>query len=170
MYKKGKIGFWAFIYKSKILNKHNIRFTLGAKYGEDLEYTWKYLVHCSSGAVINEKMYGYYDNPTSAVNAVNWGKTDLLGSISRIEDYLIENRCKYYEEFSNYMYSRAIMAVLKTFAWGKRNDLFDRLLKEYDVKSSMKILIKKDPKLLVRLSAAVYCIHPKLFYWAITLY
>ena len=47
---------WTFVYKKNILDEFKIRFVPNIKYGEDEEFTWKYLCHCSSGAVLNMQL------------------------------------------------------------------------------------------------------------------
>ena len=165
MYKPMPMGFWTFIYKRSIIENNSIRFTPNAKYGEDLEFTWKYLSHCDNGAAIKKHLYGYYDNPKSAINTVNWGKTDLLASIARVENYLRETNNPFYETYKNYMYSRTIWAVLRTFAQAQKKELFYRLIDEYDTRKHMQAMLKA-PNVLIQLSSALYCINPILFYWA----
>jgi glycosyltransferase involved in cell wall biosynthesis len=165
MYKTMPMGFWTFIYKKAILDNFNIRFTQNIKYGEDLEFTWKYLTHCQTGAALKKPLYGYFDNPKSVVNTVNWRKTDLLTSVARVENYLREANSPFYETYKNYMYSRTIWAVLKTFAQAQRKDLFYKFIAEYDVKRHMKTMCKA-PNVLIRISSILYCINPILFYRA----
>lgn len=166
MYKPMPMGFSTFIYKKSILEDNNIRFTPNVKYGEDLEFAWKYLPHCSTGAAIKKPLYGYYDNPKSAINTVNWGKTDLLASIARVEDYLREVNSPFYETYKDYMYARTIWAVSKTFAQAGKKEMFDRLNTEYHVKEYMKML-NKAPDKRIAVSSWLYRINPGLFYWAV---
>ena len=169
LYNKGKIGFCSFIYRKSIINKYSIKFTPYRKTGEDIEFTWKYLCHCVNGAVVNSQIYGYYNNPSSVVNSVFWERTDSLKSIISIEEYLKAYECEFYGEFKKYMYSRAIWSYAKTFARGKRKDLFNRLIMEYDVIYHMKNMWKNAADWKVRLSSLLYCIHPKLFYFIVSL-
>ncbi len=79
MYNKENIHFGGLLYKVEILREAQIRFTPGVKYGEDLEFAWKYMVNCKNGAILLDKMYGYYNNPASAINTVRWEKNKLGG-------------------------------------------------------------------------------------------
>jgi len=169
LYNKGKIGFCGFIYRKSIINKYSIRFTPYRKTAEDIEFTWKYLCHCTKGAVVNAQIYGYYNNPSSVVNSVFWERTDSLTSIVAIEEYLKSYNCKFYKEFKGYMYSRAIWSYAKTFSRGKRKDLFNRLRKEYDVDFHMKNMGKNASDWKVRLTSLLYCIDPDLFYFTVSL-
>lgn len=169
MYKSVPMGFFTFIYKKSIIDIYNIRFTPKAKYGEDLEFLWKYVSHCKNGAAVNKALYGYYDNPASVVNTVDWGKLDLLDSVTRIEAYLKDINSDFYMTYRSYMYARTMWAVLKTFACAKRKDLFYRLTKELDTKSHMKKLLNTQ-NLLIRITSVVFVISPQLFYWLILQY
>jgi glycosyltransferase involved in cell wall biosynthesis len=83
-------GMWSFIYKKQILDKFFIRFAPG-NIGEDREFTWKYLCHCESGVALDMRLYGYYDNPKSAINNVSISKIDILfcnAGVSAREDRL----------------------------------------------------------------------------------
>jgi hypothetical protein len=61
------------------------------------------------------------------------------------------------------MYHRSMWAVAKTFAVGKDKALFKKLRKEFDVKRSMKIMVK-DKNKLVSISSRLYLISPSLYF------
>lgn len=167
MYEKENIHFGGFIYKMDIIRKHNICFTAGAEYGEDLEFAWKYLTHCSTGIIIKDKMYGYYNNPCSAVNTVRWNKTDLVESMLRVKQYMLNENCDYVDKISDYMLPRTVWTTAKTFAKGKRRDLYKEFVKTYPVDEHMKKLIIGAPNFLLRISSALYCLNSWLFYYSI---
>lgn len=167
MYRKGPCGFFNYIYKKSIITKYNILFTTSAKYGEDLEFTWKYLSHCKDGIFIDRNLYGYYDNPYSAVNTISWNNTDVIYSMNRVGMYLRENKDEFADIFMEYIPDRTIWALLKDFAKAKRKDLFDRLIIEQDTKKSMSNMKYNAPNKLIKISAAIFCISPKLFYFII---
>lgn len=169
LYNKGKIGFCNFIYRKSIISKYLIKFTPYRRTGEDIEFTWKYLCHCKNGAIVNAQIYGYYNNPSSVVNSVFWERTNSLKSIVAVEEYMKSYDCDFYDEFKGYMYSRAIWSYAKTFARGKRKDLFNRLCKEYNVYYHMRNMRNNAADWKVRFTSFLYCVHPNLFYFTVSM-
>lgn len=169
LYRMGEFGFCCYIYRRELLRKISLEFDVETKFGEDREFNWKYLCHCKNACYIDAPLYWYRINEQSATGSkASWRKTDLLYAVKRIEKYLEENKCEYSEEFNSYMYARAMWAVAKTFAVGRDNELFGRLIKEFDVKKCMKYTAK-DKNKLVALASRCYLIHPSLFYWLVGL-
>lgn len=164
MYRKGPCAFWSFIYKKSIIDKYKIKFTEKFKYGEDLEFTWKYLTHCKDGIFIDEELYGYRDNPESAINNISWRITDVIKAIKSVELYMEHNREPFLEQFKNYMYHRTIWSVAKDFSQNGNKELFEKFTNEYNVKKSMRIMLKQSSNILIRLSSLLYCINKKYFY------
>ncbi len=167
MYRKGPCAFVNFLYKRDILEKYNIKFEDKCKYGEDLEFTWKYLSHCRNGIFLNLKLYGYYDNPNSAVNNINWNITNALDSVKRVEDYLLKYNDEYYIIYKNYMFDRTIWAIMKDFAYSDNKDDYQKLIDLYNIKVSMQNMMKRSNSLLIKLTALFYLINPYFFYWFI---
>lgn len=167
MYNKENIHFGGLLYKRSIVQKEMIRFSVGTKYGEDLEFAWKYMTNCKSGIVLHDKMYGYFNNPSSAVNTVRWDKTNLVDAMIRVESYMKEKNCSFVEHFSNYMLPRTVWTTAKTFAKGKRMDFYKEFEKKYPVKESMNKLKKSARNRLLKISSELYCINSFLFYQAI---
>lgn len=164
MYNKENITFCSLLYNRMVLNENSIRFVPNTRYGEDLEFAWKYMTKCKNGVILNEKMYGYYDNPTSAVNTVRWEKTDLVKAMLRVETYMKEQGCGFVTDFSNYFLPRTVWTTAKTFAKGKRKNYYHKFCKEYDVKRYMSRLVKYSKNKLLKISSAMYLVNPTLFY------
>ena len=164
MYRKGPCGFFNFIYKKSIIDEYKIRFNEYSKYGEDLEFTWKYLCHCRNGIFLDKSFYGYYNNPDSAVNNISWRITDVLYSIKRVEKYIINNSANFNVKFKNYMYHRTLWAIAKEFAKADRYDLFKKLVDEYDLKNSSKYMIKNSNNIFIIISSIIIIISPKIFF------
>lgn len=164
LYQMGDFGFCTYLYKKSVLTDHQLLFDENTRYGEDREYNWKYLCHCTAFAFVDLPLYYYRVNPTSATKqSATWRKTDLLISVKRTEQYLFEHRCSYADEYASYMYGRSMWAVAKTFAVSHDKALFQRLRKEYDVRTCMK-RTAKDTNRLVRFASRLYLIHPMLFF------
>lgn len=167
MNEKYRLGFTTFLFRKDIIENNNVNFPIGLKTGEDLEFLWKYLVYCSKAVEVNKYIYWYYDNPDSAVHKVEWTRTNSYESILRITNMMREEKCEFVETFSQYMGARYIWSYAKTFSVGHRKDLFKRLVKEYPVKLSMKVLLKQCPDIRVRLTAVIYMINKYLFYYVV---
>ena len=164
LYRMGEFAFCCYLYRKDILKKEKILFDCQTKFGEDREFNWKYLCHCARAVFVDHPLYWYRVNQQSATKAkATWRKTDLLTAVKRIEGYLAEHQCEYAPEFNSYMYARAMWAVAKTFAVSGERELFQRLIKEYDVRTCMK-RTAKDKSKLVALASCLYLICPKLFY------
>lgn len=167
MYNKENIHFGGLLYKREIVISEKIMFSDGTKYGEDLEFAWKYMINCLNGIILLDKMYGYYNNPTSAINTVRWEKTNLVDAMFRVEKYMQEKGCPFVSGFSNYMLPRTVWTTAKTFAKGKRLDYYIKFTKAYDVRKYMMRLTKHSRNKLLKISSSMYCINKYLFYKAI---
>ena len=169
LYRMGEFGFCCYAYRREVLEQQQIWFDCDTKFGEDREFNWKYLSRCKNAVFVDRPLYWYRMNVQSVTRAqASWRKTDLLGAVKRIEAYLLEQKCVYSKEFNSYMYARAMWAVAKTFAVGGDQELFQRLAKEYDVKTCMK-RTARDSNKLVALASRLYLVHPMLFYYVVRL-
>ncbi|CCX59761.1 glycosyl transferase family 2 [Blautia hydrogenotrophica CAG:147] len=167
MFEKERIHFTNFIYSKQLLDTYQISFSSGVKYGEDLEFTWKYLAHCKKVAVVNYPVYGYYNNPHSAVNTILWRKTDLADAMLRTKEYIEKNHPTFSKQFAQYMLPRAIWTVSKTFAVGRQHKMFTIFHNQYHVRRYMKTLTQSARSRLLKTSSLLYLVSPTLFYYSI---
>ena len=168
MYRNGPCAFFTYIYKKSIIDEYNINFTENVKYGEDLEFTWKYLSHCKNGVFVNKHLYGYYDNPFSAVNNVNWNMTDALKSVKRVEEYMKKQNNPFYLNYKNYMYCRTMIAILKDFSIAKRLDLFERFIYEYNPKQQINKMVNQNFR--IKILGNIFVVNSKMFYYLFSIY
>ena len=164
MYRKGPSSFFTFIYKKKILDDFQIYFNPCLKYGEDLEFIWSYLIHTKRGLFVNEEMYGYYDNPNSVMNNISWRITDVLTSIGNIEKILYERGDAFYSSYKNYMFSRALWALLKDFSLNGNKANFYKLSNKYDTKKSLKELQKVTKDWRIKYTSKLFMVNETVFY------
>ena len=164
MHRKGPTSFFTFIYKKKIICDFNIWFNPTLKYGEDLEFTWKYLIHSKHGLFIDKALYGYSDNPSSAMNNISWRVTDVLISVKNIEKYLYNTKDEFYVSYKKYMFARTLWAILKDFSYYGKKTLFVELCNEYDTKIYINNLIKLSNNLKIKISSKIFCTSRQLFY------
>lgn len=165
MYNKGRYHFSLFSYQKDIVDKYDIRFTSGARYGEDWEFATKVLDYCEHNLELMYPIMFRRIIETSVMHRVSYNHVDAVQSAIRTENWLSKHNSDYYKTFVSYMKHRAIFSVLHIFAKNQAKNLFDRFIREYDVKPSMKALMKnKKVKKSVRLAAASYLVSPWVFY------
>lgn len=165
MIRKASCAFFTFIYKIDILRRHKIYFDANLKYGEDLEFLWKYLSHCKSGVFVPLELHGYYDNPLSAMNNISWRAADLLTSTKQTEAYLMANQDPFYQKFKNYMFHRAIWSLLKDFSLHGKKDEFNKVVLENRIEESLRIVGKNTSDYRVKLSILLYRIDKRFFFF-----
>lgn len=79
------------IFKLDIISRHKICFTVGMKMGEDLEFQYKYLLHCAKIAAIPYNFYYIRERKDSASRSSASIRNDFLGSrciLLNMMDYL----------------------------------------------------------------------------------
>lgn len=62
--------------------------------------------------------------------------------------------------------NRALWAIAKDFACFSNLEFFSKLQREYDLKAAMKDMLKNGDEILIRISAAVYLISPRGFFYS----
>jgi glycosyltransferase involved in cell wall biosynthesis len=164
-YSKRDVLFCCFAYKASILRDRNLWYTEGARYGEDWEFTTKYLANCTDAARLGRFGYYYRQHETSAMANVRYAQTDAIASAHRTHKYLLECGHPFAEDFGVYMYPRAVFSVAHKFGQARNRELFDRLRKEHDMKSVMVRMVKNpNVDLKSKLAAAAYLVSPSLYY------
>ena len=168
MSQKRDIHFGGLLYRRKIID--DLSFTNGCVCGEDLEFAMKYMSNCKTAVILENKLYGYAQNPNSVTNTVCWNQADSVNAMLRTEEYLKDNKTRYLVRFSFYMLPRVAWTTAKNFAVAGRYDLFERLVKEYPIKEYMKRLFGSTREPMMKLSTVIYIICPRLFYTVIGWY
>lgn len=168
MYNKGRYTFSLFSYKKKLIDRYNIRFTPGARYGEDWEFATKCLDCCKSGKELLYPIMFHRIIETSAMHKIVYNHVDAISSAERTESWLKSHGSDYYGKFSHYMKHRAVLSVAHKFAKNRAKEYYRRFVSEYDVKSSMKALImNKQVDINARIAAASFLVSENLFYYFI---
>lgn len=70
----------AILYRRAIIEEHNIRFTIGMKMSEDLEFQYKYLLHCKKPIQISSTLYYLRVREGSASHNPETTKNSLYGN------------------------------------------------------------------------------------------
>lgn len=155
-----------FSYKADIIKKNDIYFSAGLKYGEDWEFTTKYLDFCDKCLEVYIPILFRRIINTSAMHRITYDQIDAIKSATRTEKWLKEHNSIFYFDFSQYMYHRAVFSVAHNFTKYRARKLYFRLIKEYDVKTSMHMLvIDSNVGIKIRLAAMSFIISKYVFYY-----
>lgn len=166
MFYKNRYHTSAFAYKKEILAQNHICFTPHAKYGEDWEFTTKYLDCCKTGVRIDENVMFYRRSDTSAMGKLTYDHVDAIASAIRVEQFLKEKKSDYFERFNSYMRHKAIFSVAHTFARKQDKSSYKQLQKEYFVRESMKCLLHhSEVRFSVKIAALSFLISPTFFFY-----
>lgn len=79
---------WGKLYRSEIFAKE--QFTPGLYY-EDLDFFYRYVLHCRATAVSRAPLYFYRQHPASIMHTWDARRLDVLGVTERIESYMFES-------------------------------------------------------------------------------
>ena len=80
-----------------------------------------------------------------------------------------QHNCLFYEELKAFLFARVLWGTAKRFVFARNKENFKRLAREFDMKTRMRQVSRKDPSKVVRLAARLYLIHPMLFYYVVGL-
>ena len=151
--RKYMFSFWNCLYKHEIIDEQKIKFDTELAYGEDSLFLGQYLANCYNGGIFAEStLYGYTKNENSAMHKkVSWKNTDNIEAMIKIVDYWKKRGLD--TGFSDYMISRAVWGIAKDFAVD--DELFEKLIKKYDVKYAMKVMSEKCSERMVCTSAYI---------------
>ncbi len=164
LFNNALLQFCSFAYKKEILEENNIRFSRDLKYGEDEEFTWKYLCHCKNALFLETPLYCYIPNPNSASHNLSMARTQVIDSMIRVSDYYKKNNHSFYNTLETLGIPRAKLAILKQFAATHRKDLFEELVhsEEYNDYRIKNLLSFPDRK--IKLVASIYLLSPSFCY------
>lgn len=164
LFKNSLFTFCGFIYKRTIINKFGIKFSEDLKFGEDEEFTWKYLCHISKSAFINSPFYYYRINEHSATHKKkDYNRTQVIDSILRVSSYYKQYSNNFNYKIKTYGIPRAKLAILKEFASCNDFDLYRKLQSSQVYKCNM-FYVLKFPSVKEKLAVLIYTISPLLFY------
>lgn len=163
LYREKPVAVWSMLYRRKIILESGARFPVGIKYGEDIEFIWKYILACEKCSIVKAKYYYYRPAPGSAMHKVTWDKTEILDAIEHIIGEMKLSDPEYVDRFESYMVSRKIIALQKDFAISGSREYFRRLESRSDRKKTLSVAGKG--KVPVRLAALTYSVSPRLFYF-----
>lgn len=85
---KFKYHMCSFLVKRELVNKYQIRFTVGCRYGEDHEFIIKCICNSNKILVINNILFYYCMRESSAVHKYNENRLDSITAAIRVDRYV----------------------------------------------------------------------------------
>ena len=134
----------AFAVKKSVIIKNNIKFTEGARYGEDHEFIIKALCNSNKGIVLNKVLFNYCERDDSAVQKFTLARIDSLEAAIRTDNYMKKyyNNKNMNKETHIYIASKLIYNIGQVIKFKKANKI-DR-----DVEEKILHIIKENRKFL----------------------
>jgi glycosyltransferase involved in cell wall biosynthesis len=86
--KRISLPLWTCLIQKSIVVNHSIRFTEGCRYGEDQEFIYKILLHCTHAAPVNKYLYNYRVNIESAMGKKTLNHLDFPEAMVRVQKYI----------------------------------------------------------------------------------
>lgn len=157
------VAFFNFLYKRKVIDKNNIEFSTGLRYGEDNLFFWKYLCYVNKAVFINVPLYWYNDNEESAMHKTSWNNSYALEAIYTAERYMKHIDFKYISVFSSFMPARTMLSIAKEYSKHGDREIYEKFLEKYPVKKCAKTLLFKD-NLKITIAAFIMTLSPRSFY------
>lgn len=165
MCKKNIFHTSAFAYKRDVIFSNHLSFTPNAMYGEDWEFTTKYIECCSKFVFLKSNVLYYRISETSMIRKISFRQTDAIYAAERTENFLIERKSDFYSDFKRYMKSKVIFSVLHTFARAQNKAFFMKVGADFDAKNEIKkLLFCRFSNFKTRASSIAYLMCPNLFY------
>lgn len=162
LYRKKRMGVWSMLFRREIIEAGGIAFSRDIRYGEDIEFLWRYILRCGAFAVTEAPYYYYRQSPDSAMSRTTWNKTDILEAMRRVGEAAAELDPEFRSRFEAYMIPRKVLALQKDFAQAGAKEYFTRLARSSD-RGAMKEVIARG-KAAERSAAFLYLVSPGLFY------
>jgi len=164
LFQKHSLHFCGFIYKKAILKEHNILFSRDLKYGEDSEFTWKYLCHIVKAGYIDTPLYFYRINESSATHVEkNYSRTQVIDSMIRVGRYFEENGNPFGLQLVKYGVPRAKLSILREFAQSNNRQLYEELLLDERYACDM-LNVLKFPSMKIKMACLALKTSTNLFY------
>lgn len=134
----------AFAVKKSVIINNNIKFTEGARYGEDHEFIIKALCNSNKGIVLDKVLFNYCERDNSAVQKFTLARMDSLESALRTKNYMEKyyNDDKINKEICKYIASKLIYNIEEIIKFKKANKI------DVDVEKKILCVIKDNRKYL----------------------
>lgn len=134
----------AFAIKKSVIINNDIKFTEGARYGEDHEFMIKALCNSNTGIVLDKVLFNYCERDDSAVQKFTLARMDSLEAALRTKNYMEKyyNDDKMNKEIGIYVASKLIYNIGEVIKFKKANKI------DVDVEKKILCVIKDNRKYL----------------------
>lgn len=165
LYKKFVCGCWCWCCKTSTMKKNGLFYDTELRYGEDLNFVWKVMLAADTIGYINNVLYYYLMQPGSAMSRYDKQRRAPYFKTLELTAYVREKAPEFAPLYERYEWAR----MLWSLAWQagvflnqeQIDDFFDGL----PLREAMQAL-RTFPMPVVRLTARLYLLSPKLFYRA----
>jgi len=122
----------AFAVKKSVVINNNIKFTEGARYGEDHEFIIKALCNSNKGIVLNKVLFNYCERDDSAVQKFTLARVDSLESALRTNNYMEKyyNDKRMNKEICIYVAKKIMYNIDEIIKFKKANKINDDVYKK----------------------------------------
>lgn len=160
---KIKISICSLMVKRDIINHYGLKFAVGCKYGEDIHFVWKLLIHSDLIIYNSTILYYYRIHPESAMAKVNESRLDGFLLMKDLELYFQEYCMEFAPKFQKYGVARWVWAALWQFACATPYKKFKEICELMNAQEMMAKL-QDFPDAYVRLSARMFLWSKALYY------
>lgn len=159
-----RIGFYCQLYRKELLDKYNISFPVGRKYGEDREFQWRYLLNCKSISFIDDVLYFYADNPDGAINQRKTIGLETLDHVRLLREAFMDKMNDVeVVDFLDKWEAIVHWSFLKNCVKLRKDYMFYSVAKLDRTTRLMRVFLSWG-KIAYRISAAIFLLSPRLFY------
>lgn len=156
-------GLYCFLYKESIIEKYNIRFSVGCIKNEDTEFYIKYLAACKNNIALTSYVGYYYRQNTSSIMAapISINSMTSIEASRRINNLLYEEGILGDNEI---VLCNGILTYTYSIARQHNFELYDYLHSTYDVKHAM-IKMLSFPRISKNIVAITYIVLGKQLFF-----
>lgn len=161
----------ACMFDRNCFTERDLWFPAGYRYSEDVFVLWQVFAAEEAIAEVDERLYFYYNNPSSAMNAgIDIRRLDAIELMKKLEPIIAERNAAFSPEFSRYAVARHHWSILWQAA--SRLDSY-RKFKEYCSHFTMKkelVKLLNYPELRISASSLLYLLSPFVYYHLLRTY
>lgn len=77
------------LFRHDVVEQYHLRFSNNMKFAEDMEFQYKYLLHCKRPIRISESLYYYRHREGSAMNSMNYHSNNIIDCLHVCKNLLI---------------------------------------------------------------------------------
>lgn len=162
LYKRFVAGCWSCAVKISVVQRNQLGYERGIRYGEDLNYVWQILLCSKTVGHIDNPLYYYIVQPNSVMSQFDQRRIEGYRAAVNLTEFVREKAPEFAPLYEKYEAPR----ILWSIAWQAAVKLDSRKFHEFCDKLPMKETMQalaSHPSAKVRMSARLYVISPELF-------